>query len=192
MCSIMKAPQQVLQQGLCFSCKEFKHVSTFNLQPSHFPLAETETQLAWNPKSDCCCILWTPRWASAWTNTFLLIFLLLLHLNLHHPPLLLLYALLQTPARAPLKVLMKAAGQRRGADTEPERRREEDSLHFKNQVSFSASVEWKALADMFFCADIQGSDTATFAKASQPAKRYSTIRINLNHKNTFCFPPKCT
>lgn len=132
MCSIMKAPQQVLQQGLCFSCKEFKHVSTFNLQPSHFPLAETETQLAWNPKSDCCCILWTPRWASAWTNTFLLIFLLLLHLNLHHPPLLLLYALLQTPARAPLKVLMKAAGQRRGADTEPERRREEDSLHFKN------------------------------------------------------------
>lgn len=35
---------------------------------------------------------------------------------------------------------------------------------------------------MFVCADIQGSDTARFAKASQPAKRYSTIQINLNHK----------
>lgn len=37
MCSIMKAPQQVLQQGLCFSCKEFKHVSTFNLHTSRWP-----------------------------------------------------------------------------------------------------------------------------------------------------------
>lgn len=33
----MKAPQQVLQQGLCFSCKEFKHLSTFNLHISRWP-----------------------------------------------------------------------------------------------------------------------------------------------------------
>lgn len=70
---------------------------------------------------------------------------------------------------------MKPAGA--AADAE-QRRRAEDRLHFKkSKYLCRGCVAWKALAGNVCLPDIQGSDTATFAKESHPAKRYSTIQI---------------